>query len=77
MSDTVTLALAHPLSPDQARRLNAKDVKEYKVGDKITVPLDNAHAIINAGFADGVEPGNADQIQAALNDGAAKKTKSA
>lgn len=76
MSETVTLTLAHPLSAHQAARLNAKDDKDYKVGDKITVPLGNAHAIINAGFAAGVEPENSEQVQAALKKSSAPKSKS-
>jgi hypothetical protein len=63
---TVTLTLAHPLNAKQADRLHAKDSKDYAVGDKIVVPPDDARAIINAGFAQGVDPEDHEQVKAAL-----------
>lgn len=67
MSDTVTITLAHPLSIRQSERLRAKEARDYNTGDKITVPRDDARAIINAGFADGVDPENHEQVRAALD----------
>jgi hypothetical protein len=75
VSATVTLTLAHPLDTRQAERLHAKDAKEYKVGDKIVVPRDDARAIINAGFAAGIDPQDHDQVRAALDAPAPKSAK--
>ena len=69
----VTLTLAHPLDAHQAERLHAKDVKDYGTLDKITVPVDDARAIINAGFAADVDPENHEQVAAALNPSASGK----
>lgn len=66
MSDMVTLTLAHPLSAAQASRLHAKDSKDYPQGSKITVPRDDARSIINAGYADGVEPSDHEAVRNAL-----------
>lgn len=71
MSNTVTLTLAHPLTAQQVERLHAKEVRDYRQGDKITVPQDDARAIINAGYADGVDPENQEQTQSALGTTAA------
>lgn len=74
MSHMVTLTLAHSLNAAQADRLHAKDAgKDYPTGSKITVPKDDARSIINAGFADGVDPENAEQVRAALESGNAAK----
>lgn len=71
-SDLITLILAHPLSAAQAARLHATDVKDYRAGEKISVPERDARSIINAGFAKGVEPGDHEQVAAALNPSKAK-----
>lgn len=81
MPTTVTLTLAHPLNSAQVERMHAKEIKNYSPGDTITVPIEDARAIINAGFAKDVEPGNTKQVQAALSpsdsSGSAKSVKSA
>lgn len=79
MSEMVTLTLAHPLNKVQVERLHAKEIKDYQQEDKITVPVDDARAIINAGFCKGVEPGNHEQVKAALSGSGttAKSAKSA
>lgn len=76
MPTMVTLTLAHPLTAQQADRLRAKDSKDYKVGDKITVPMDDARAIINAGFAAGIDPADHKQVRSALHTTPATKSKS-
>ncbi|MEW9530761.1 hypothetical protein [Microbispora sp. NPDC049125] len=68
MATQVTLKLAHPLLADQAAAVRAKDTtKDYAVGDEITVPLAEARAVINAGYAMGVDPENKQQVEAVLN----------
>lgn len=67
MPDMVTLTLAHPLNSEQVTRLHAKDIKDYNSGDKITVPRDDARAIINAGFASQIDPADHSQVEAALS----------
>jgi hypothetical protein len=62
----VTLELAYPLSAKQSERVLAEEVKDYWVGDKITVRYDYARSVINAGFAAGVDPADADAVKAAL-----------
>lgn len=70
MSDLVTLTLAHPLTAEQAERLHAKDSKKnYTQGDKITVPRDDARLIINAGYAQGIEPSDNEAVRKALDSG--------
>lgn len=76
MSDQITLTLAHPLNARQVERLHAKDVRDYLTGEKIVVPRNDARAIINAGFAAGVEPGNAEQVNKALSVPVKNATKS-
>lgn len=66
MADHVTIELAHPLYAEQAARLRATDVREYEIGERITVPREEAAAIINAGFASGVDPQDQGQVAAAL-----------
>lgn len=68
MANTVSLTLAHPLSAAQAEKLHAAQVKGYTVGDKITVSKDDAVAIINAGYAAGVDPQNHEAVRDALGD---------
>jgi hypothetical protein len=59
----ITLKLAHPLTAEQADRLRARDVKEYpSPGMEITVPRDEARAIIDAGYAFGVDPQDQDAV---------------
>lgn len=74
MSDMVTLTLAHPLNQQQAERVHAKDKKDYGIGDKIVVPKDDARAIINAGFADGIDPDDRDRVREVLEGGTAAKS---
>jgi hypothetical protein len=66
VADTVTLTLAHPLSAAQAERVLAKDIKDYKVGDKITVRRDYALSVIQMGYAAGVDPEDRQQVSKAL-----------
>lgn len=69
----VTLTLAHPLSAAQVEKLHAQDSsKDYTQGDKITVPRDDARLIINAGYADGVDPEDHDAVRKTLNEGSSK-----
>ena len=64
----ITLKLAHPLTAGQAARLRAKEVKEYeRPGMEITVPAEEARAIIDAGYASGIEPMDQDAVRDALN----------
>ncbi len=67
MADKVTLTLAYPLSAKQAERVLAEDIKDYQVGDRITVRRDYAVSVINAGYAAGVDPSDAEAVQAALD----------
>jgi hypothetical protein len=69
VADLVTLTLAYPLSAEQAERVLAQDVKDYWVGDKITVRRDYAMSVIGAGYAAGVDPGDKEAVQAALSAG--------
>lgn len=80
MSDTVTLILAHPLSGEQAARLGiegASTTKDYRQGDSVTLPRENGRAVINAGYAKGVEPEDRDAVHKALGETPAKAAKSA
>jgi hypothetical protein len=63
--DDVTLTLAHPLGATYAERLGL-EAKEHPVGDKITVSRDRARAIIDAGYAAGVDPGDPAAVASAL-----------
>ena len=67
MAKTVTITLAYPLTAEQSKRLAPKEVKDYQVGDKITVRWDYARTIINAGFAAGVDPDDAETVQATMD----------
>jgi hypothetical protein len=63
----VTLNLAHPLTADQARRVRAKEDKEYPTpGMEITVPRDDARTLIDAGYASGVDPNDKEAVAAVL-----------
>jgi hypothetical protein len=64
----VTLTLAHPLQEKGARRVRAKVVKDYKAGEKITVPHHEVKGIKSAGYAV-LDP--EDEEQAAETPGAA------
>jgi hypothetical protein len=66
VADTVTLTLAHPLSPEQAQRVLATEAKQYNVGDKITVRRDYALSVIRAGFAAGVDPNDTEAVNKAI-----------
>ena len=77
MSEMVTLTLAHPLSAKQADRLHASESRDYNIDDKITVPVEDARAIINSGFAAGVDPEQHDQVTAALHPAKASAKKTA
>lgn len=68
MPEKVTLTLAHPLSAEQSQRVLADRVKDYWVGDKITVRRDYALSIINAGYAKGVDPADREAVREALGD---------
>lgn len=72
VSEMVTLKLAHPLDADRAAGLRAADVREYAVGEEITVPMDEARAIISAGYALGVEPSDKEAVARALRTGPAR-----
>lgn len=74
MADTVTLTLAHPFSAAYAERVHAQDVKDYWIGDKITVPKADAVTIINAGYATGVDPSDKAAVDKALKGGAPNKS---
>jgi hypothetical protein len=64
----ITLKLAHPLTAEQAARLRATEVQDYpNPGMEITVPREEARAIIDAGYASGVEPQDQDAVSAVLN----------
>lgn len=66
----VTLRLAHPLKEQQAARLHAVEVKEYpRPGMEITLPESDALALINAGYASGIDPGDTEAVRAALKGG--------
>jgi hypothetical protein len=72
----VTLTLANPLTAAQADRLHAKgSSKDYRQGDKITLPRDDARLLINAGYAAGVDPADHEAVHKAL-DAAAASSKS-
>lgn len=60
----VALTLAHPVSPEQARRVGAEE-RQYKPGDVIIVPESTAMMVINAGYAQ-VDPADANAVRAAL-----------
>lgn len=65
--DMVTLRLAGPISVAQAAKLRAKEVKDYpQPGLEITVPRDEARALIDAGYASGVEPTDTEAVAKAL-----------
>lgn len=69
MSDKVTLTLAHPLTAKQAERLHIEGGgKDLVQGDSITLPREDARAVINAGYAAGVEPENHDAVRKALGE---------
>jgi hypothetical protein len=72
VTDKVTLTLAYPLSAAQAERVLADDVKDYWVGDKITVRRDYALSVINAGYAKGVDPADRKAVNEALGADAAQ-----
>lgn len=67
MADMVTLTLAGPLNAARAEQLHAKEVKDYLQGDKITLPKGDAHAIIGAGYASGIDPADHEAVRDALN----------
>lgn len=69
--DEVTLTLAHPLSAVYAERLGL-DAKDHPVGAKITLSRDRARAVIDAGYAAGVDPGDRAAVSEALKLPAAK-----
>jgi hypothetical protein len=73
----VTLKLSNPLTADQARRLHARDDKDYSTpGAEITVPRDSARALIDAGYAAGVEPADEEAVEEVLKtEGKAAKVK--
>jgi len=60
------IRLAHPLDAEQAARLRAAEIKDYQAGEEIEVPEVDAIAIINAGYAAGVNPRNPEAVRAAL-----------
>jgi hypothetical protein len=66
VAETRKIKLAHPLTAEQAERVHAKDVKDYHVGDEITVPLADARSIVDSGYAAGVDPADADAVRKAL-----------
>lgn len=74
----VTLTLAHPLSAAQVQKLHAQDSsKDYTQGDRITLPRDDARLVINAGYADGVDPEDHEAVRKALDSGAKATSKTA
>ncbi|MEV8634271.1 hypothetical protein AB0395_21710 [Streptosporangium sp. NPDC051023] len=62
----VTLTLAHPLEEEGAKRVRAKQIRDYQVGEKISVPYHEARGIISAGYAAGIDPEDIEQVQEAL-----------
>lgn len=72
---TVTITLAHPLSEDRARLARVKQVKEYPVGAKVSLPPDEARALIKAGYAQGIDPDEPEQVADALGSNAGGKPK--
>lgn len=68
MSGWVTLPLAHPLTADQAARLRARDVHDYGINEEITVPREEALAVINAGYASGVDPADREAVAKAMKE---------
>jgi hypothetical protein len=64
--DLVTLTLSNPLDAAQATQVRAAEVKDYRPGDKIKVPQQEAAAIIAAGYAHNVEPSDAEAVASAL-----------
>lgn len=80
MADKVpmtTLTLAHPLTAEQARKVHADQDKDYVQGDSITLPRDDARLVINAGYAQDVDPDDHDAVRKALDGGTSKSTKAA
>ena len=69
MADQVTIQLAHPLTAAQVARLRATDPGDRNVGDSITVPRDEALAVINSGYARGIDPSDTDAVRTALRGG--------
>lgn len=62
----VTLTLAHPISAAQAEQLRAREIKDYRPTEEITVPYDIARAIIGSGRA-AVDPEDHQAVQEALS----------
>ena len=73
--DTVTLKLAHPLSADQAKSVGAEP-RQYAPGDDVTVPVNSAMTVINAGYAQ-VDPADGDAVRMALGPAAPDGTATA
>lgn len=66
MADNVTITLAHPLTAERAGRLRVKEVRDYQAGEQVSLPPGEAHALIGAGYASGVDPSDADAVRKAL-----------
>lgn len=75
MRRMVQIKLAHPLTPQDAVRLRAEEIKDYWTGDVITVPIEEGRAIIQAGYAWHVDPDNHAAVEAALAEPTGKKAK--
>uniref|UniRef100_UPI003F495F17 hypothetical protein n=1 Tax=Nonomuraea sp. CA-251285 TaxID=3240002 RepID=UPI003F495F17 len=63
----VTLKLSNPLDAAQAQRVRAAEVKDYRPGDTIKVPQQEAFAVIAAGYALKVDPADHEAVASALN----------
>lgn len=61
----VGLKLAHPYAKEYAERVQAKDKKEYKVGDTIFVTREWGNAMIDGGYVQ-IDPTDKEARQAAL-----------
>jgi hypothetical protein len=62
---SVTLILAHPLSPFHAARLGLEE-KDYAVGARVEFHPDAARSVISAGYAQ-VDPESPAQVKAAID----------
>ena len=63
----VTLKLSNPLSTAQSEQLRARDARDYRPGEEITVPYDVARNVIGSGYA-AVDPEDHQAVREALND---------